>query len=117
MGGNGNWKSASEICETGNDVWIGSGATILRSVSIGDGAVISANSVITKDVPAYAIVAGNPGRILRMRCCDKWIEQLEEIKWWDFPEDVIRNNLSLFQADLTDEVIQKLKELKNCIKN
>ena len=69
-----NWKSASDVCETGNDVWIGSGANILRGVRIGNGAVIGASSVVTKDVPAYAIVVGNPARVLRLRCKEEWIE-------------------------------------------
>lgn len=112
MGGNGNWKSASEICEIGNDVWIGSGATILRKVSVGNGAVVGAGSVVTKDIPPYAIVVGNPARVIRMRCEDKWIERLEKIQWWDFPEYVIKDNFDLFQADLTIDVIERLEKIK-----
>lgn len=112
MGGNGNWKSASEICEIGNDVWIGSGATILRRVTVGNGAVIGAGSVVTKDIPPYAIVVGNPAKVIRMRCEDKWIERVERIQWWDFPEHVIRDNFDLFQADLTLEVIEQLEKIK-----
>ncbi len=112
MGGNSNWSSASEKCETENDVWIGSGATILRGVKVGNGAVIGAGSVVTKDVPPYAIVVGNPGRVLRLRCKEEWIERLENLKWWDFPEKIIRKHLALFQAELTAEIIERLEEIK-----
>lgn len=112
MGGNGNWKSALEICEIGNDVWVGSGVTILRGVTVGNGAVIGAGSVVTKNIPPYAIVVGNPARVIRMRCDDKWIERVEKIQWWDFPEHVIKDNLNLFQADLTLEVIEQLEKIK-----
>lgn len=112
LGGSGNWKSAAEDCEIGNDVWIGSGANILRGVTIGDGAVIGASSVITKNVPPYAIVVGNPGRILRMRCKEEWIKRLEELKWWELPEEVIRENFNLFKSELNEEIISKIERLK-----
>lgn len=112
MGGAGNWESASEKCITGHDVWIGSGATVLRGVSIGNGAVIGASSVITKNVPPYSIVIGSPGRVIRMRCKDEWIERLEKLEWWDFPEDIIRDNILLFKADLSEEILLKLEEIR-----
>ncbi|MGN0611433.1 MAG: hypothetical protein ACI4JI_06570 [Ruminiclostridium sp.] len=112
MGGNGNWKSASEICKTGNDVWIGCGAVILRNVTVGNGAVIGAGSVVTKDIPPYAIAVGNPARVIRMRLEDKYIERLEQIKWWDFPKQIIRDNLELFKADITPDIIKQLEAIK-----
>lgn len=68
----------------GNDVWVGTGALILPGVRVGDGAVVAAKSVVTKDVPPYAIVGGNPARIIKYRFSDVLIEKLLNIKWWRF---------------------------------
>ncbi|BCN30817.1 xenobiotic acyltransferase family protein [Anaeromicropila herbilytica] len=111
MGGEGNWKSAYEKCQIGNDVWIGAGATILRGVTVGNGAVIGASSVVTKDVLPYAIVVGNPGRVIRMRCREEWIERLQELKWWEFPEHIIKENIDLFKAELSLDIIKQMEEL------
>jgi len=73
----------------GNDVWIGQFATILSGVTIGNGAVIGVSAVVTKNVPAYAIVAGNPAKIIRMRFSENEIAQLEQIAWWDWPDGKI----------------------------
>ena len=67
----------------GNDVWTGHGVNILAGVNVGDGAVIGAGSVVTKDVPPYAIVAGVPAQIRRMRFPEKTVERLLRLKWWD----------------------------------
>lgn len=80
----------------GNDVWIGFGATILAGIHIGDGAVVAAGSVVTKDVPDYSIVAGNPARILRYRFSDKQIKDLKHIRWWDKSIDWIKSNAEKF---------------------
>lgn len=68
----------------GNDVWIGEGAFIRRGVEIGDGAVVAARSVVTKDVPPYAIVAGAPAKILRYRFEPTIIAELMEVQWWRY---------------------------------
>ncbi|MDO7842730.1 CatB-related O-acetyltransferase [Sphingomonas immobilis] len=68
----------------GNDVWIGASVYIKDGVTIGDGAIIGAHSVVTKDVPAYAIVVGNPARVLRYRFPDALIERLAALRWWDY---------------------------------
>jgi len=68
----------------GNDVWIGHGAFILPGVNIGHGAAIAAKAVVTKDVPPYAIVAGSPARVVRMRFPEKQVDALLESDWWDF---------------------------------
>lgn len=76
----------------GNDVWIGNGACILEGVTVGDGAVIATNAVVTKDVPPYAIVGGVPAKVIKYRFDDETIKILQEIKWWDWsPEDIKQN--------------------------
>ncbi|MBV8122433.1 MAG: CatB-related O-acetyltransferase [Alphaproteobacteria bacterium] len=67
----------------GNDVWTGHNVNILAGVSVGDGAVIGAGSVVTKDVPPYAIVAGVPAEVRRLRFAEQTIERLLRLKWWD----------------------------------
>ena len=70
----------------GSDVWVGYRATILGPVTIGHGAIVGAGAVVTSDVPPYAIVAGNPARILRMRFPPEIVERMLRIAWWDWPE-------------------------------
>jgi len=77
----------------GNDVWIGFHATILSGVSIGNGAVIAANAVVTKDVPPYAIVAGNPAQIVKFRFSTETIDLLQKIQWWNWPIEKINSNV------------------------
>lgn len=85
----------------GNDVWFGTNAVIMPSVKIGDGAIIGAYSVVTKDVLPYTIVAGNSARIIRQRFPDNIIEELLTIKWWDWDYDkIIRNIQSITGADI-----------------
>jgi len=73
----------------GNDVWIGGNVVILTGVSVGDGAIVGANSVVTKDIPPYAIVAGAPARVLRKRFDDETIDQLAKSSWWTLPIEEI----------------------------
>ena len=80
----------------GNDVWIGFGAVILAGIHIGDGAVVAAGSVVTKDVPDYSIVAGNPARIIRFRFNKEEIFHLKRIRWWDKSIDWTKKNAELF---------------------
>lgn len=74
----------------GNDVWIGAKAIILPDITIGDGAVVGANAVVTKDVPPYAIVVGVPAKIIKYRFDKEIIDQLLNLKWWDYPEEFIK---------------------------
>lgn len=73
----------------GNDCWIGTGAFICRNVKVGDGAVIGAHAVVTKDVPPFAIVAGCPARIIRFRFPDHLIEKLLQLKWWEYGPNIL----------------------------
>lgn len=90
----------------GNDVWIGAKATIMSGIKINHGAVVAAGSVVTKDVPPYAIVGGNPAKIIRYRFTEQQIESLLKIKWWDWEESKIKEHaMKLWNNDI-DEFIQ-----------
>ncbi|MDN3684033.1 CatB-related O-acetyltransferase [Vibrio sinaloensis] len=86
----------NEPVTIGNDVWIGLNVTILPNVTIGNGAVVGAGSIVNRDVPPYAIVAGVPAKVIRYRFTPEQIEQLEQLKWWDLPDEQIRRNLPHF---------------------
>ncbi|MEA5476820.1 Vat family streptogramin A O-acetyltransferase [Pseudanabaena galeata UHCC 0370] len=86
----------------GNDVWIGYEAVIMAGVKIGDGAIIASKSVVTKDVPPYAIVGGNPATLIRKRFEDQAIAQLLEIAWWNWDMEKITRNLDqIVSADIS----------------
>lgn len=84
----------------GNDVWIGMNSLILSGVTIGHGAVVAAGSVVTRDVPPYALVGGVPARVIKMRLRPNQIESLLQIAWWDWPEEKIYANLDQFYGDV-----------------
>jgi acetyltransferase-like isoleucine patch superfamily enzyme len=84
----------------GNDVWIGRRSMILSNVKIGDGAVIAAGSVVTRDVEPYTIVGGVPARAIRRRFTDSQIGELLEIRWWDWPEERIISRIELFYGNI-----------------
>lgn len=73
----------------GNDVWVGYGVTILNGVNVGDGAIIAAGSVVTKDVPPYSIVGGNPAKVIRLRFSENEIESLRKLEWWKYGPDIL----------------------------
>ncbi|ESX05423.1 antibiotic acetyltransferase [Mesorhizobium sp. LSJC268A00] len=82
----------------GNDVWIGHGAVIMPEISIGNGAIIGANSVVTRDVPAYTIVAGVPAKPLRMRFPSEIAARIESLAWWDWPPEKLAKAVPDMQA-------------------
>ncbi len=88
----------------GNDVWIGYGATILGPVTIGNGAIVGTASVVVKDVPPYAIVGGNPARVIKMRFFNDVIDALERIRWWEWDDDVVLRNYQWFERPIEEFV-------------
>jgi chloramphenicol O-acetyltransferase type B len=90
-----------------NDVWIGSEAVLLGGVTIGNGAVVGANSFIKNDVPPYTIVSGNPAHIIKSRFKFNQIEALLKIKWWDWPDKKIEENIPLLCSSNIQEFIDK----------
>ncbi|RZK26727.1 MAG: hypothetical protein EOO43_01980, partial [Flavobacterium sp.] len=82
----------SDECVIGNDVWIASNVIILRNVKVGNGAIIGAGAVVSRDVEPYAIVTGIPAKMKKKRFEDHIIEALEEIQWWNWPLETIRQN-------------------------
>ena len=106
----------SDDCVIGNDVWIGAGVNVLRGVKIGDGAVIGAGTVVTKDVLPYAIVCGNPGKIIGYRFSQEIIQEIRSIHWWDWSPSVISQNVKLFNCEITMDIVRELKEIAKTIK-
>ncbi|MCR5733378.1 MAG: CatB-related O-acetyltransferase [Lachnospiraceae bacterium] len=93
--------------DIGNDVWIGSDVRILEGVTIGDGAVIGACSLVTKDIPPYAVCVGTPAKPVKYRFSDEKIKELLELKWWDKDEECIKAHIESFS-----EVDRLLDELR-----
>ena len=89
----------------GNDVWIGQNVTVLPGVHIGDGAIIGANAVVGSDIPPYAIAVGNPCRVIKKRFDDETIAALLELKWWDYPIEVIAKNIDTLFGDDVDALL------------
>ena len=90
----------------GNDVWIGQNVTVMPGVHIGDGAIIAANSVVTRDIPAYCVAGGNPCRVIRRRFDEALTEYLLTLRWWDW--EIFRNMDALCSGDL-----EKIKHIRD----
>lgn len=97
------WDNRGDIV-VGSDVWIGYEAVVLAGVTIGDGAVIGARALVTRDVPPYTIVGGVPARPIRKRFDDTVIEALLALRWWDWPEARIAANLEAIQSGRLDRL-------------
>ncbi|OQP86222.1 acetyltransferase [Rhizobium rhizosphaerae] len=82
----------------GHDVWICHNATIMSGVTIGHGAIVAAEAVVSRDVPPYAVVGGNPARLIRMRYPQEVIDLLLQVAWWDWPLDKLEANLSILES-------------------
>ena len=97
------WDNKGDIV-LGNDVWIGYEAVIMAGVTIGDGAIIGARAVVTKDVPPYTVAGGIPAKPIKKRYPEETIAALSELKWWDWPEERIAQNLHAIQAGKLNEL-------------
>ena len=97
------WDNKGDIV-LGNDVWIGYEAVIMAGVTIGDGAIIGARAVVTKDVPPYMVAGGSPAKPIKKRYPEETIAALSELKWWDWPEERIAQNLHAIQAGKLNEL-------------
>ncbi len=97
------WDNKGDIV-IGNDVWIGYEAVIMAGVTIGDGAIIGARAVVTKDVPPYTVAGGILAKPIKKRYPEETIAALSELKWWDWPEERIAQNLHAIQAGKLNEL-------------
>lgn len=113
-------------CRIGNDVWIGHGAIIKRGISVGDGAIVAAGAVVTRDVPPYAVVGGCPAKHIKFRFDENTVERLVKLKWWDFDLSPLTNeidysnvndSINRIQDAIERRVIQKAEYKSYMISN
>ena len=102
-----NYNKDNIVTTLGSDVWVGANAVILKGINVGDGAIIGASAVVTKDVPPYAIVVGNPAKIIKYRYNRDDIIWLLKIKWWDFSREKIKEIIEQ-NGFLDFEIFKKL---------
>ena len=100
------WRRERPVA-IGHDVWIGHGAVVLAGRTIGTGAVVGAGAIVTKDVPDYAIVVGNPARVVRMRFDAAIAERLKALAWWTWPHDHLRAALDDFRELRVEEFLDR----------
>ena len=99
------WDNKGDIV-IGSDVWIGYEAVILQGVQVGDGAIIGARAVVTRDVPPYTVVAGVPARAIKQRFPTETIEALLALRWWDWPQALVQASLPAIMSGDIDQLIQ-----------
>jgi phosphonate metabolism protein (transferase hexapeptide repeat family) len=100
------WRKSQRV-HIGHDVWIGHGAIVLPGRSIGTGAVIAGGAVVTKDVPAYTIVGGNPARPIRRRFPEAIADRLARLSWWDWDHETLRATLPDFRKLAIEDFLEK----------
>ena len=88
----------------GNDIWIGYNAMVMPGVRIGDGAIVAAGAVVSKDVPPYGVVAGNPARLVRIRFDDSDVARLLRAAWWDWPVELVTEHARTIMAGQPVEI-------------
>lgn len=107
------WRRSHHVA-IGHDVWIGHGAIVLPGRNVGIGAVIAAGAVVTKEVPAYTIVAGNPARAIRRRFPEAIADRLMELAWWDWDHEMLRRALPDFRKLDVEEFLEKYQATADC---
>lgn len=100
------WRRAA-VVRIGHDVWIGHGAIILPGRNIGTGAVVAAGAIVTKDVAPYAIVGGNPARMIRQRFSDRIAVRLQQLAWWDWDHACLHAALEDFRSAPVERFLEK----------
>ena len=104
------WRRSHSV-KIGNDVWIGHGAIVLPGRSIGDGAVVAAGAIVTKNVAPYAIVAGNPARLIRPRFPAAIVRRMQALRWWDWQHEQLRRALPDFRTLSAESFVTKYELL------
>lgn len=106
LAGNDGHPATKGITKIGNDVWIGFRAIILSGVTIGDGAVIGAGAIVSKDVKPYSIVAGNPAKFIRNRFNEDQIKKMLEIEWWNWDTNKIKRHIAILSSSDLDSLFR-----------
>jgi phosphonate metabolism protein (transferase hexapeptide repeat family) len=106
------WRRSHRV-HIGHDVWIGHGAIVLPGRSVGTGAVVAAGAIVTKDVPAYTIVAGNPARIIKRRFPEAVTNRLAQLAWWDWDHETLRRALPDFRKLAVEDFLARYEVSSN----
>jgi phosphonate metabolism protein (transferase hexapeptide repeat family) len=106
------WRRGHHV-NIGHDVWIGHGAVILPGRSVGTGAVIAAGAIVTKDVPAYTVVVGNPARMIKRRFSEDIADRLARLAWWDWSHETLRQALPDFRKLAVEDFLAKYETAAN----
>jgi len=110
------YGAGHQPCVIGNDVWVAANVVVLRGVKVGNGAVIGAGAIVTKDVEPYSIIAGVPAKPIKKRFDEDTIAELEKIKWWNWPVEVIRQNLErIYSSTVNADVLRKMMEISEWV--
>ena len=107
----------SRKIEIGNDVWIANNVTLMGGIKIGDGVIVAMNSHVTRSIPPYEVWGGNPAEKIKDRFSEQIKSKLLELKWWDLPDDLIRDLIPLLVQEPTDESILRIEKEINAYKN